>query len=288
MLDDFAPELPVVRVEPKPAELVGFVSEHISAPEIDVSTTTPRNWREAASPVALMSAGWICAALTIGAVALPAQSPVAHRAVRVTRSLPVFVATTPLLSARASAPAKSRTAAPRNNAALRTQPAGRAARRSPVEKRTAIAQMPAPTVRAIPASPLLNTNTVIVSSPPPAPMLVAATAARSQQDETAVRAVLDMYRGAYEQLDARAARRVWPTVDERRLARAFSDLQSQTLNFEECRIAVEGARGVARCRGQATYVGRVGTRAPQTQDRSWTFQLQKTAERWAINSVRSE
>lgn len=107
-------------------------------------------------------------------------------------------------------------------------------------------------------------------------------------DETAVRAVLDKYRGAYEQLDARAARRVWPSVDERRLARAFADLQSQTLNFEECRIDVEGPRGVARCRGQATYIGRVGTRAPQTQDRSWTFQLRKNAESWAINSVRAE
>ncbi len=277
MLDDFAPEQPAVRIENKPAELVGFVSENIPAPETDVTPTAPQDWREFASPVALVSAGWICAALTIGAVALPMQpAHDVHGAVRFSRAVPVFVAATPVRFAG------------RHIAVARTQRVAEAPRRSPAAPPPATAQRPAPRLRSIPASPLLHTNSVIVDSPVPAPALLTAGVARVEHDETAVRAVLDMYRGAYEQLDARAARRVWPTVDERRLARAFSDLQSQTLKFEDCRIDVDGTAGVARCRGRATYIGRVGTRAPQTQDRSWTFQLHKTAERWAINSVRSE
>jgi hypothetical protein len=114
------------------------------------------------------------------------------------------------------------------------------------------------------------------------------TAGRSVMEEAAVRALLEGYRDAYEQLDVRAARRVWPGVDDRRLARAFSDLESQTLDFDDCDFDLKDDRGVARCRGRATYVARVGKRTPQTQTRNWTFQVHREGNRWAIDSVRSE
>ena len=117
---------------------------------------------------------------------------------------------------------------------------------------------------------------------------VAAVAMRSASEETEVRRILERLRGAYERLDARAARQVWPSLDERRLARAFSTLKSQELDFEECRIDLASARGVALCRGRATYVGRFGKREPETQNRRWTFQVRKTGDSWAIDSVRSE
>ncbi|MEO5740888.1 MAG: hypothetical protein ABIS29_09880 [Vicinamibacterales bacterium] len=137
------------------------------------------------------------------------------------------------------------------------------------------------------ATAILAANIVVPSVAPPA-AAAAASVVGPTIEEAVVRSVLERYRGAYERLDAKAARGVWPSLDERRLARAFSNLESQTLDFHECRIELGGAQGVAQCRGRATFVGRVGTRAPQTQDRSWTFQLQKTGGRWAIDSVRSQ
>jgi hypothetical protein len=107
-------------------------------------------------------------------------------------------------------------------------------------------------------------------------------------EEAAVRTLLEGYREAYEHLDVGAARRVWPGVDDRRLARAFSDLESQTLDFDDCDFDLKDDRGVARCRGRATYVARVGKRTPQTQSRNWTFQVHREGNRWAIDSVRSE
>jgi hypothetical protein len=107
-------------------------------------------------------------------------------------------------------------------------------------------------------------------------------------ERAAVRAVVEQYRSAYERLDARAAKRVWPGVDQRALERAFSGLESQTVNFDECNVDITNTRGTARCRGRATFVGRVGTRVPQTHVRDWTFQLSKAGDNWAIDSIRAQ
>jgi hypothetical protein len=132
---------------------------------------------------------------------------------------------------------------------------------------------------------MATTGMVVAPAPRPG---VAATAGIIGPEEAVVRDLLARYRGAYERLDAEAARRIWPSVDGQRLARAFSGLVSQTLDFEQCRIDIDTARGVAKCSGRATYVVRVGKRTPQIQDRSWTFQLHKTGGRWAIDSVRAQ
>ena len=102
----------------------------------------------------------------------------------------------------------------------------------------------------------------------------------------AVRALLERYRGAYERLDANAAGETWPSVDRRALAKAFADLSSQTLRFENCDINLGETRGVASCRGLASYVGRVGKRAELAQ-RQWTFLVQKNGDDWRIDSVKT-
>ena len=106
-------------------------------------------------------------------------------------------------------------------------------------------------------------------------------------DERAIRSILERYRGAYDRLDAYAAKTVWPSLDEDRLARAFSDLDSQIMVFDACRIDVGSTRGVASCSGRMTYVARVGSRSVRTQARTWTFQLQKQDAGWTIDSVRA-
>lgn len=97
-----------------------------------------------------------------------------------------------------------------------------------------------------------------------------------------MRAVLRRYEVAYGRLDARAAQAVWPSVDARALARAFEGLESQTLQFDRCDLDVQGALANAACRGQATYVRRVGSKAPRTEPRQWTFRLRKVDEEWQI------
>jgi hypothetical protein len=104
-------------------------------------------------------------------------------------------------------------------------------------------------------------------------------------DAEPVRDLLAGYRTAYERLDARLAKQVWPAVDERALARAFDALESQTVTFETCSVSVGEERAVASCRGSATYVTRMGRRTSHTEPRQWTFQLEKSPQRWVIGGV---
>lgn len=104
-------------------------------------------------------------------------------------------------------------------------------------------------------------------------------------DETRVEAVLNQYARAYGRLDASAARAVWPTVDERALARAFDGLASQNVSFDDCAIDVRGTTANASCRGTASYVGKVGSRAPRIEARTWRFELRRDGEAWKIENA---
>jgi hypothetical protein len=100
--------------------------------------------------------------------------------------------------------------------------------------------------------------------------------------EAAVRDVLQRYVAAYNRLDAVAARAVWPGVNKDALERAFSQLDSQTLRFEQCDIALDEAAGTATCDGQARWVPRVGGRDPKRERRTWRFELARSGEDWVI------
>jgi hypothetical protein len=297
MLDDFAPEVPVVRIDKKPPELEGFLSE-VPPPAASratrVSTRASWDWRRATSPTVLLSTGSVCAALALGAMATPGRSltssppqlpEVQQHRVFVATTLVVFPAAVP----KRQITLRSSGRQPARKTVLRAKDLTPAATPVVIPRATQSApRQDIPQARPQPTpspQPIATTGIVVPSAPPPGAV---ATAGIIRTEEAVVRDLLDRYRGAYEQLDAKAARRIWPGVDERRLARAFSDLVSQTLDFEECRIDIDSARGVAKCRGRATYVVRIGKRTPQTQDRSWTFQLHKSGDRWAIDSVRAQ
>jgi hypothetical protein len=106
-------------------------------------------------------------------------------------------------------------------------------------------------------------------------------------DEADIRSTLTRFRTAYSQLNARAARDVWPSVDARALERAFQSLKSQDLRFESCDLTVNGSRAKAACKGRAVYVPRIGDQSPRLTDREWTFELRKADERWTIASART-
>jgi hypothetical protein len=110
----------------------------------------------------------------------------------------------------------------------------------------------------------------------------------SPREESRVAAVLNQYARAYARLDAGAARAVWPSVDERALARAFAGLASQDLAFDDCSIDVQGATANASCRGTAKYVGKIGNRQPRIEPRVWRFELHRDGEAWKIaNAIAS-
>jgi hypothetical protein len=133
-----------------------------------------------------------------------------------------------------------------------------------------------------------------VPGPPPvsaAPLPAAATPAvmEARLDEDGqVRKALLQYKSAYEALDARSARAVWPVVNERALARAFDGLESQHLMFDACDIQVNGEAAAATCRGTARYVAKIGSREPRTEPRVWNFTLKKSGQDWKIESARAE
>ena len=103
-------------------------------------------------------------------------------------------------------------------------------------------------------------------------------------DEPAVRNVLSEFQSAYERLDVAAAKDLWPSVDERALAKAFGDLESQTIGLNNCRVQLAAAAALAYCSGRATYVGRLGNKL-QSRQLNWSFSLEKAPRGWQIRSV---
>jgi hypothetical protein len=87
---------------------------------------------------------------------------------------------------------------------------------------------------------------------------------------------------AYNTLDASAARAVWPAVNQSALRRAFSQLASQTLRFEQCNVSVDDRGGSATCSGQAAWVPRIGDRDPRRERRTWHFELAQNEGGWII------
>jgi hypothetical protein len=85
------------------------------------------------------------------------------------------------------------------------------------------------------------------------------------------------------------AHAVYPVLDEAALANAFGTLRSQTFEFESCSVDVRGESARAICRGSARYVPNIGSRAPRTERRIWTFTLAKAADGdWKIASARTD
>lgn len=120
-----------------------------------------------------------------------------------------------------------------------------------------------------------STESAAVSSPAPA------TPAVRVDPREPVRRAIERYRAAYQQLDAAAARAVWPGVDEDALARAFGSLTAQEIWFNDCAITVLGETADATCTGSARIVPKVGG-GSQSTSRTWRFTLRQAGEGWQI------
>lgn len=98
----------------------------------------------------------------------------------------------------------------------------------------------------------------------------------------AVRAALARYEAAYSNLNAAAARAVWPAVDEHALARAFEGLESQRVSLGQCDVTLNGALARATCAGSAAWTPKVGGGGQRTAARRWAFDLKNAGGAWQI------
>lgn len=160
---------------------------------------------------------------------------------------------------------------------------------SPAQVPAVVRALPEPSAAVAPVNASAS-----VPIPPPAPAAPAAapvataTAVRTPDDELLIKQVLQRYRSAYEGLDARSARAIWPAVNETALARAFDGLTSQTLTFDACDVTLRGdAAAAATCHGSARYIPKVGSREPRVEPRTWDFTLRKDGTDWKIQSARA-
>lgn len=99
--------------------------------------------------------------------------------------------------------------------------------------------------------------------------------------------MLDRYRTAFSTLSVEGLGAIWRGANTRALARAFEQLESQTFEFDTCRIDLFGDLAEASCGGRARFVPKVGARTPRVQSRLWTFRLVRAREGWIIDQVSS-
>ena len=105
----------------------------------------------------------------------------------------------------------------------------------------------------------------------------------AQKDTEVVLAVLREYSRAYEHMDVRATKAVYPSVDDRRLRRAFDDLQEQHVRFASCGVTISssGAGANAWCKGDASFRPKVGS-PKHYPNREWNFSLAREGGGWQI------
>ena len=164
--------------------------------------------------------------------------------------------------------------------------------------------LPGPATAPAPSPPLPSPTggevpSALVAAPEPAPASPPATteprspggASRSGvevTDNVAIQDLLGRYRTAFGALDVASVRRVWPSVNQRSLERAFRQLEEQDLSFFSCTINVAGVRAEATCVGSSTFIPTVGSRSPQSGPSQWNFKLsKKSAGPWLIDEAQA-
>ncbi len=151
----------------------------------------------------------------------------------------------------------------------------------PASIAAAASAIPPRDARPVPNAPaLVDAPAAAVAAAP-----AAAAAIKTGTARTAVESVLQRYATAFSTLDARAAKDVWPTVNESGLARAFSTVKEQQVDLGACDIWVTGPTAVASCEGRTRYTPKVGSKSARSEARGWTFYLEQDGQQWSIASV---
>ena len=104
-------------------------------------------------------------------------------------------------------------------------------------------------------------------------------------DRRGVEAAVGRYRDGFSNLDASAVHAVWPSANQKQLARAFSQLEDQRLEFHACDFDIKETVAAATCTGVAAYVPKIGNKNPRFDDRRWVFSLKRAGGGWMIQDV---
>jgi hypothetical protein len=109
-----------------------------------------------------------------------------------------------------------------------------------------------------------------------------------RQQKEVVLGVVREYARALERLDVRATKAIYPTVDGRELQRAFQGLKEQQYQIASCGVSIStsGVDANARCRGNATFRPRVGSRIVKLTDYEWVISLARGGGGWQILEAR--
>ena len=124
------------------------------------------------------------------------------------------------------------------------------------------------------------------AAPAPSPTAPSPAPSTAREQSAAVRAALGRYETAYNRLDVAAVRSVWPSIDQRALARAFDSLTSQKVSLQNCTIDIIGATARANCSGRASWTPKIGG-GEQTASRKWAFNLNQADGEWHIVQVQA-
>jgi hypothetical protein len=107
-----------------------------------------------------------------------------------------------------------------------------------------------------------------------------------QKQQQVVLQILREYTRAFERMDVQAAKAVWPSLDDRALQHAYEQLDGQRLHLASCGVSISGVDANARCRGNATYRPKIGSRVVHVTEREWTFNLSRGEDGWQIVNAR--
>jgi serine/threonine-protein kinase len=187
-------------------------------------------------------------------------------------------------------------AAEPTRAAARPSPRPTHVRTAPTARRAA-----APGTPPVPTAPVLVAEarpaqippepTRAVPPPPPAAAAVApsvptaAPAKPAPTENDRIRDALHRYERAQSTLDAVLYKRVFPTVDEDRIAHAFASLQSQSVELEVRRILIspDGSKADVFAFERRTALPRAGSEQRIQADR--VLHLEKQGDAWVITKL---
>jgi hypothetical protein len=103
-----------------------------------------------------------------------------------------------------------------------------------------------------------------------------------QKQKEIVLEVLHRYTRSFETMDVRATKAVYPSVDDRALQKAYRALDGQQVRLSNCGVSIDGPDANARCRGNATYRAKVGSRTVHLTNLEWMFSLSRDDAGWQI------
>jgi eukaryotic-like serine/threonine-protein kinase len=132
-----------------------------------------------------------------------------------------------------------------------------------------------------------NSAKAASSNPPtPAPVAPSTAPIAKANPEADIRALIEKYADAYNQRDADALRRIWPTIGARysKLKTVFAAASSirEEVNIESIEVTADGTKAAVKGRSSQVFTEKGQSRESKS---TMTFRLVKSGGGWAISDI---